>query len=221
MAKCKNKVDQYVPWHYGYKKVTLPCGSTAIDGNPIYCKDCIEKFEKQYPQVWRHVPGDKCKHGTYIGDNNGPDCICGQCEYEELELPHQDAQTRAQNKTKICYTCDHLCCNKHYRNDPYAKFWCDQQAWLCMQKTFVLKHTCEHWCPLSIDKTLKSSSTPTPIPTPNTVKEYQLFKDGRLLGTVFSHDTAKRIADKITYVAIVPVLFDEPTNEPTNQRSNQ
>ena len=77
---CKNKVSQFIPNNYGHNEVKLDCGSISIHGGTLICEDCEVKFMKQYPQGWKHVPGDICKHGTYIGDTYGADYICGYCE---------------------------------------------------------------------------------------------------------------------------------------------
>ncbi len=81
--KCENKVSVFVPRGYSYKEIKMPCGSTSIDGGVNLCDTCLEKLNKQYPQGWRDVPGDICKHGNYIGDAGGPDYLCGQCESGE------------------------------------------------------------------------------------------------------------------------------------------
>jgi hypothetical protein len=80
MYGCEGKVIQMVPRGYGYKEITLPCGSTGIHGEQLQCDACLDRMEKQYPQGWRDVPGDVCKHGTYVGDAGGPDYLCGACE---------------------------------------------------------------------------------------------------------------------------------------------
>ena len=77
---CKNLVSQFVPRGYGYREVKSPCGSTGIHGERLMCKECEEKFAKEFPQGWQYSPGDICKHGTYVGDAYGPDYICGACE---------------------------------------------------------------------------------------------------------------------------------------------
>lgn len=79
---CKNKVAQHIPRGYGVKTVYSPCGSTGINGELLLCDDCIAEYEKIYPQGWKHVPGDLCKHGNYVGDYSGPDYMCHICELE-------------------------------------------------------------------------------------------------------------------------------------------
>lgn len=80
MYGCKGKVIQMVPRCYGYREIESSCGSTGIHGEQLQCDDCLKKLDRQYPQGWRHVPGDICKHGTYVGDAGGPDYLCGACE---------------------------------------------------------------------------------------------------------------------------------------------
>ena len=80
---CKNKVTIYVPSGYGMKKVKSKCGNTGAYGEMLFCDSCEEEYAKQYPQGWRDIPGDICKHGNYIGNPAyGPDYICGECEDE-------------------------------------------------------------------------------------------------------------------------------------------
>ena len=83
MSRCKNKVNQYVEKGFGLKEIKMNCGATGIHGNTLLCLECENKLGEQYPQGWRHSPGDICKHGNYVGDACGPDYICGQCEDEE------------------------------------------------------------------------------------------------------------------------------------------
>lgn len=80
MLYCGEKTIQIVPTRYHYKKVPATCGQTSHDGGIVMCEECEEKAEKTYPYGWREVPGDICKHGTYIGSAGGPDYMCGQCE---------------------------------------------------------------------------------------------------------------------------------------------
>lgn len=80
---CTNTVTQYVPRGYSYREVTLRCGSTSVHGGTLMCESCENANDRRYPQGWREVPGDICKHGTYVGDAHGPDYLCGQCEGEE------------------------------------------------------------------------------------------------------------------------------------------
>lgn len=77
---CENKVSVFVPKGYGYKELKMNCGNTGSNGEMLICDSCKTKYEKQYPQGWYSVPGDVCKHGTYVGDSYGPDYMCGRCE---------------------------------------------------------------------------------------------------------------------------------------------
>lgn len=77
---CTNLVTQYVPKGYGYKEISMKCGSTSIHGVAIYCQKCEETYKERYPQGYRNVPGDICKHGCYVGDAFGPDYLCPECE---------------------------------------------------------------------------------------------------------------------------------------------
>ncbi|MBI9090749.1 MAG: hypothetical protein JEZ12_16145 [Desulfobacterium sp.] len=82
MAKprCTNKVPQYVPRGFGFKKSYIPCGATGINGETAICSECQNRLSRQYPQGWKHTPGDICKHGQFVGDAGGPDYICSECE---------------------------------------------------------------------------------------------------------------------------------------------
>ena len=63
--------------------VTTQCGHTRPDGGYAICEKHEALLRKQYPQGWRYVPGDVCKHGSYIGDAYGPDYMCHYCEMGE------------------------------------------------------------------------------------------------------------------------------------------
>lgn len=80
---CRNKVSQWVPKGFGLKEVKMTCGNTGIHGERLVCIECENKFMEQYPQGWRNTPGDLCPHGNYVGDEHGPDYLCGQCENGE------------------------------------------------------------------------------------------------------------------------------------------
>jgi len=70
MATCENTVDQYIPNGFDYKVVTLPCGSTGIDGQELRCEKC-SKVRPWY----------MCEHGVdHSGDG---DCLCAACELGE------------------------------------------------------------------------------------------------------------------------------------------
>jgi hypothetical protein len=83
MAGCGKTISVFVPTRYSHKEIKQPCGSTRYDGGINLCEECGDKYSKQYPQGWREVPGDICKHGNYVGDAGGPDYICGACEMGE------------------------------------------------------------------------------------------------------------------------------------------
>ncbi len=76
--KCTNKTEVWVESGYHGKMVEIPCGSTGPHGEVELCDECREKLEKQYPQGWRHHPGDTCIHGIYHDPNH--DCCCWKCE---------------------------------------------------------------------------------------------------------------------------------------------
>lgn len=78
--RCQNMVTQYVPRGYSVREVKTRCGSTGQHGEMLLCDGCTKMAEALYPQGWRDVPGDICKHGTYVGDAGGPDYMCGACE---------------------------------------------------------------------------------------------------------------------------------------------
>jgi len=80
MSVCKNSVTQFVERGFGYKEIKSRCGTTGVHGQQLMCDECIDKYNKMYPQGWRDTPGDVCEHGTYVGDAYGPDYFCGQCE---------------------------------------------------------------------------------------------------------------------------------------------
>ena len=37
---CKNTVKRMVPRGYDYREHEYRCGSTGIDGNPVWCSEC-------------------------------------------------------------------------------------------------------------------------------------------------------------------------------------
>ena len=37
---CENTVVKYVPRGYDYREVEYRCGSTGINGNPVWCPTC-------------------------------------------------------------------------------------------------------------------------------------------------------------------------------------
>lgn len=77
---CDNKVTQFVPRGYGFKEIESRCGSIGINGNNLMCDECLERYSKKYPQGWKEIPGDVCVHGNYVGNDNGVDYMCGECE---------------------------------------------------------------------------------------------------------------------------------------------
>ena len=77
---CDNKVTKFIQRGYGYKEITMKCGSTGTRGEQVLCDDCEEALAKRYPQGWFDTPGDMCVHGTFVGDSGGPDYMCGMCE---------------------------------------------------------------------------------------------------------------------------------------------
>ena len=77
---CNNTVEVALPHGHNYRLVRVQCGRTDPHGRVAICNGCARRLQEGLPQGWRHVPGDTCKHGTYVGDAYGPDYICGQCE---------------------------------------------------------------------------------------------------------------------------------------------
>jgi hypothetical protein len=71
MPRCKNTVEQFVQKGWDYKKVVLPCGSTSVRGNALYCSECSAKNAKR-----GHAPNE-CRHGVNVYDG-----FCGRCEFE-------------------------------------------------------------------------------------------------------------------------------------------
>jgi hypothetical protein len=67
---CKTRVIQYVPKGYDYKAVSLVCGSTGIQGEPLFCEKC----EPKNPQY--------CEHGRPLFPEDGRDIPCGVCEMQ-------------------------------------------------------------------------------------------------------------------------------------------
>jgi len=61
--------------------VMVNCGSYFC-GVKQLCDRCELEAARQYPQGWRHYPGDVCEHGTYVG-GVGRDLLCPRCEYRE------------------------------------------------------------------------------------------------------------------------------------------
>lgn len=80
MSRCRNKVKYFLPIGLMGKEVEGWCGSIGSNGEILMCCSCQIEAKKKYPQGWRHVPGDICPHGNYVGPELGPDYICGECE---------------------------------------------------------------------------------------------------------------------------------------------
>lgn len=45
MAGCGKEIDYSVPTKYSYKTIKYKCGSTGIDGFPVFCGECAEKHK--------------------------------------------------------------------------------------------------------------------------------------------------------------------------------
>jgi hypothetical protein len=83
---CKNKVTTYIRnvGDLNTVEITVNCGDIVAAGvnvSAALCPVCERQAMCAYPQGWQHYPGDKCKHGTYIGGDR--DCACHYCEEEE------------------------------------------------------------------------------------------------------------------------------------------
>jgi len=64
-------------------EIEINCGDIYNDGHntkTAMCPTCGLKAVADYPQGWEYAPGDRCKHGTYIGGDR--DCACHCCESE-------------------------------------------------------------------------------------------------------------------------------------------
>lgn len=59
--------------------IARECGDLDSWGTAALCPACDGLVRKQYPQGWRHNPGDTCEHGRYLGES-GPDLMCPTCE---------------------------------------------------------------------------------------------------------------------------------------------
>ena len=66
--------------HHACKEIVCRCGEVSVYGRVEFCNECMEEYKRKYPQGWRNVPGDTCRHGNYVGDAYGADYICGPCE---------------------------------------------------------------------------------------------------------------------------------------------
>jgi hypothetical protein len=80
---CNNKVEMYVRTmsDLNTTAITFNCGDYTSAGL-AQCDECKAKADADYPQGWFNYPGDKCKHGVYVGGDR--DCACYRCETEEL-----------------------------------------------------------------------------------------------------------------------------------------
>lgn len=58
----------------------VPCGKWRVGEGNQYCPRCLRVMQLTFPQGWRYYPGDKCKHGVYVG-GCGADLMCGKCEF--------------------------------------------------------------------------------------------------------------------------------------------
>jgi hypothetical protein len=58
------------------------CGA-FVGSRVVLCEACEKAAREMYPQGWRNVPGDICRHGNYVGTCGGPDHICHKCEEGE------------------------------------------------------------------------------------------------------------------------------------------
>ncbi len=88
------RTDQHVAYMDSRYMYTDDDGTDHYtDERPVYCGDwrdggtvLCDRHEAQatidYPQGWRHYPGDVCKHGKYTG-GCGIDWMCGPCEMGE------------------------------------------------------------------------------------------------------------------------------------------
>ena len=61
---CTNEVVQHIPSGYGYKDVSLPCGSTGIHGDELRCEACSNI------KPWYICE----KHGTDVSEHDCPYC---------------------------------------------------------------------------------------------------------------------------------------------------
>ena len=76
--------------HPSYAEVTMetPCGTSQTNGygrpETRFCPPCLKYWQQLRPQGWQSYPGDKCRHGTYVG-GIAEDWECGYCLQEEQE----------------------------------------------------------------------------------------------------------------------------------------
>lgn len=58
--------------------VTRRCGEYYI-GELMLCAEHFAEAQARYPQGWESYPGDRCKHGVYVGGVL-EDNMCMRCE---------------------------------------------------------------------------------------------------------------------------------------------
>ena len=73
---CKNTV---IGWVNG-REVAYSCGDADHHSRRVMCDTCYSIALQDYPQGWRHVPGDTCKHGVFVGTMYIEGGVCGKCE---------------------------------------------------------------------------------------------------------------------------------------------
>ena len=66
---CTNRVEQVVPTKYDYKVIEMRCGRTDINGDGLYCDDCLAQNQGR--------PWYICRHGKDVSEY-----MCGHCEME-------------------------------------------------------------------------------------------------------------------------------------------
>ena len=64
---CTNRVEQVVPTKYDYKVIEMRGGSTGINGDVLYCDDCLAQNQGR--------PWYICRHGNDVSEY-----MCGHCE---------------------------------------------------------------------------------------------------------------------------------------------
>ena len=105
---CDKKVVMYIRNQddLNATEVTFTCGDYTSVGL-AQCDECKAKADADYPQGWVHYPGDKCKHGIYIGGDR--DCTCYKCEEEGREDPIEyhcvDCNTTVGSLHSHCLKC--------------------------------------------------------------------------------------------------------------------
>ncbi len=78
--ECKEQVEVYVGVNYD-RLIHVQCGRTGPYPSVELCESCQEKAMTKYPQGWRCVPGDVCRHGAYHDPRY--DACCFKCEEGE------------------------------------------------------------------------------------------------------------------------------------------